>query len=351
MLANIYLNINGQKITNWTKVSIKKSLFRLAHDFIFTFDGNEDLSEAIKGFEPVEIYYGNIRMLTGYIEFINPKLNNDGFFIDVIGSSKTIDLVDCSYLGKNITWKNADLLSIIVDLIKGFNINIFSNIDLGTPFKKFSHNLGDKIFDTMSRACAERSLIPLTNSGGDLSLTIVPDSFSIDSLIYQRNILQINLTNSYKDRFSQYIVRSQENETPSSGWNKKSISVKGEAFDSEILRYRPLQIISNNQMSNKLAKDKAAWESQVRAGKSMTLDITVKDWVQSNQSMWNINSLVPVIINKKNFAIRENLLISDTEYIYDNNGIFTKLSLVHQDTFKPEPKQQVKVKANNGWTL
>ncbi len=348
MPNDLYLKIDDTVIKNWYEVSIDKSMQNLCSEFSFSFAGSMELYNVLSGNSTAEVFIGNEKICTGYIFSVSPKINNKTFTINIRGREKTADLVDCSAVNNPGTWNNVDLQRIVYDLCNPgetpyrFNIRVIRKIDVGGAFEQWSINTGETAADAIFRACSMRSILPMTNKDGDIELTVTSDDFAHDSLVYGKNILEADSTIKLTNLYSHYVAKAQEGSKPGEAWDKNKISVYAEAFDSNITRYRPLQLRIDDKATQKYAQEKVNWEAQVRSGKSSKTTVKVKEWEQGNGKLWDINTLV--YINIPLFNLDGNLLISDVNFTYSNAGRETLLTLMEPLVFQAEPPKEVKEK-------
>jgi len=143
------------------------------------------------------------------------------------------------------------------------------------------------------------------------------------------NILSCEASFSSKDRFSEYTVEGQPDHI--CGY----VAFKASATDDGVPRYRPLLVIAEEQATQAYCKDRAIWESIVRAAKAVNVSITVQGWRTPAGALWTANNLINT--DAPSIRISGALLITEVEFKKDNSGTTTVLVLKRQDAFLPDP--------------
>ena len=341
----ITLVSGGSQITGWTKLSIEKSIEKLSPSFSFSFVDKDIFYDSVQPEQPVSLYYESEKIVTGYIDSIDPSIDDGGFYSDVKGRTKTCDIVDCSAENDGGRWNNISPVTVVSELCKPFGITVKSTLANITPIKCFTIDTGETVFEAISRICGACNAIPVTDSEGNLVLTNATLSETTwDSLEYGKNIISAGYSLDYTNRFSDYTVKGQI--TVTSGFSDAKLTIKGTAKDSAITRHRPLQIKPDDQITQGLANSRAAWEAQVRMGRSRRLSVVVPGWLQSDQTLWDVNMMAMVIIPR--LRINTKLLITTLRFEYDNNGKFTSMELADPNSFAPQPKHLVKETVQKG---
>jgi len=355
MLDNeVSLLIGSSKLTGWKSVSVSRALDALADTFeVEMVDVWEGASSPLVPYTPCKIEIsknagGSIvtePVITGYLDEVNIDIDSSQLIIKVNGRSKTADLVDCSaeFLPSN-SWNNTSLVTIIRDLLDTYNLSLdyISSAAYDQSNKiSLTINAGESVFEILDRECKKRGILPVTNPYGELELITTGDRIARDNLVLGENILSASISYDYANRFSKYKVKGQRS-TGGEDWTSSKIQVFGEASDSVFGSRKRVKLITmDNEGTTKDAKSIAAWEAQVRAGKTGKLNVKIPTWFQSNNSLWEPGTLVYCDIAP--LRIAEKLLINEVKFSQDASGTFCDLTLVHADTYAVDPSNQVKI--------
>ncbi len=349
MSEEIYIVNQGQKIFGWQRLKTVQTIDSLCSSFELDYVGNEDIKDALTGFDPIKIYLGETLLITGYIFPVKLPIVSGKVMITVIGRGKTADLIDCSAINKPGTWRKQKLQQIVFALVKDFNITVQTDVDTGELFTKFSINHGEPIVNAIYRACNLRGVLPIEDEYGDIVLTSSSSELASEPIEYGKNILSGEYVYDYTESYSNYFVAGNTI-TTGDGWgDKKKINVIGEGQDTTIGRYRPFYTKDSDRVTKNDVRKKAAWMAQVRYGNASNLDVNLSSYFQENGDRWKPNLLVPVKIPSAD--IDTELLITQVEYTHTQNKQNCKLTLKDPIVYKKEPKATVKKKKNSGWSL
>jgi len=349
MLNDVSLKVDGQKLTGWTDVSIKRSVDTVAGSFKFSV---VDIwrGDAIY-LEPqmeVDVYIGDDHIIRGYLEERDISIGTESNSISLSGRCRTGDLVDCSILDAPGSWKEIDPLKLITTICDPFDIKVIRKADLGEKLQDFSINGGESVYEAITRICENRAILPISDAKGNLVLTTIGDARASDKLIYEYNIISAQLSQNYKDRFSHVLVKGQQG-NKGNGWDKGTTGIFGKAEDENVDRWRPKIIVPGSGLTNEGAKTRAAWETQIRAGRSSTIQVNIAGWRQYTQELWRENLIVFVVI--PHLGVEGDMLVKDVEYTLNSTGRSLSMGLVLPEIYAPEPKVNIKKKKSKRNTV
>lgn len=350
-MPSVRLRIGNEDLSGWTDAAIRRSLDTIAGSFTIGVKDTDTLEEriALTAGKPVSIAIDDETLITGYIDDYNPDVSAGASQTKLVGRCKTGDLVDCSTTNKPGTWKNAKPENIIRQLLNpngnSFDIGLQVEADLGGELKEFS-SIGKTVFDCISEILENKAAIPVSNGKGNLVITNVGDTKADDDLFYGVNIASASMNQNYLNRFSEYIVKGQQS-TGGDSWSKSNTEKFATASDQYIERFRPKLITVGNDISSKGIQDRANWEAQIRAGRSIGVNVTLPTWLQSSGKLWRENMIVYVSIPK--FRVDGDMLIQEISYNQNATSKSTQMKLVDPSIYKKEPKPVVKKKSSGGW--
>ena len=342
MSSDFELLINATKYKGWTKLQITRSMEQLAHSFMM--DSVVPASGRV-GYAGnlCEVQYKGGIVTTGFLDEDTLDYDANSKTFGVSGRSTTGDLVDCSAIYKGGQWKNTGLLKIAQDLCDPFEINVTAYTDLGTPFKYFKIEPGEKVFDCLDRAARMRGVFLSTTSDGHLAIETVGQERITTPLEYGKNIKKCQYKRSFADRFGSYKVIAQLSMGGNIGnmMTPKQITISKTSTDSQS-RHRPLIIQAETEDSASELQKRADWERNTRAGRSLRVTYTVQGWEHA-KGLWEPNRLVAV--NDPTIPlIDDELLIVSVTYTRGEEGTLTSLELTQPEAFtvKPLPPKKVK---------
>ena len=345
----ITLKVNGVSFAGWKTARVTAGIDRAARDFELT------LSDRFPTFTPgPNIKAGDVctvevdgkLVVTGYVDDVSVSYDSQSHGLTVTGRSKTQDLIDCSAMNKPGQWKGSNLLDICKAIAKPFGISV-SAAGKSKPetVKDFQLQQGETAFAAIERLCRLQGFLASDDENGNLIITRVGSDSSAGTLQCSplgigNNIKSGSSKVSYKDRFSEYLIKGQQAgsddldgdaaATPS--WTLK---------DGNVSRYRPLMVVSEGQSSTDTARKRAAWERSTRIGKSVELNYEVAGWIATQGGeIWKINTLVPV--NDTILKINGQFLIAEASYSISERGTTTQLRLTPPEAYEPEPADDIK---------
>jgi prophage tail gpP-like protein len=345
----ISIQIDGLDYSGWTSVRLRRSMETLCGQFTMTTVDRWSLSNQDWVIYPgkfCRINIGNETLLEGYVDQVNPTISANNHTISVIGRDATADLVDCSAPDDPGTWNNVTLLQLATAMADPYGINVRSEVGLGSKFTKFSVQAGESVFDSLQRAAQKRHVLLLTGRVGNLIITNTGSEVAFDRLVMGENVLTASGGFDYTNRFSEYVVKGQSRSV-GSGWTSSSVKVSGEAEDEEVTRYRQKIIKATGISSTKDAQNQAAWEANVRAGKSFKATVDVVGFRQTNGDLWEINRIVNVDIPE--LLLHGSMLLSAIEYRQSESGSTCALELTRPDAYIDAPPKKVRKRPDLGW--
>lgn len=344
-LDAVAIVVESTKYEGWTSVQIRRSIETLAAVFSFGSIDNEQSSTifTLKPGLACQIKIGSNKIIDGYIDQLSPSISKNEHSLQIRGRCKTSDLIDCSAMNTPGSWNNPiGLQKLCYELVRPFGLRVIKEAnDLGEDLRGFSINTGQSPFEVIRSACEMRAVLPIANIDGDLVLTSAGNERSHDAIAYGWNVISAKSMYDYSERFSEYIVKGSRS-SDGDGWSSSNVQIFGKATDVAISRYRPKLILADGQATNKLAQTRAAWEGQVRAGRSADVTVRLQGWRQSNGALWRENQLVIVDIIPLRIRQTE-MIISQITYSYDAvSGQYCDVLLRRPEAYQADPTKKVK---------
>lgn len=337
-MTEFELRVSGVRYSGWTELRLTRSMEQLAHSFSvgLTDQWNEDAEPIpVEAGDECVVLVNGLPVTTGYVDDDSLSYDAKNRVIGFSGRSKTCDLVDCSAIYKTGQWKKAKLLRIATDLCAPFGITVSTNVNLGKAFTNPGYSIqeGETGFDCLARAARARGVLMFTDGDGNLVFDRVGSEIINTVLKRGVNIVRGSKKNSWKDRFSQYIIKAQSAGNDDA-FGRTSAALKRTADDDGVTRYRPMIVLADTEDSGTELQKRANWERNVRAGKAKELEYTVLDW-EHDDGLWEPNKLVRVF--DPDARVDDKLLISSVTYSRSNSGTTTSLSVTIPQAYSIEP--------------
>jgi prophage tail gpP-like protein len=340
----VFLYVNNKIYSGWKDVNITRSLEAMAGSFSLSVVESKTTEnfDLFCGDQTI-VKIGDDAVITGYIDDYHPSFDAGSHSITITGRDKTADLIDCSAAYKTGQWNNQNIFKIAKDLCGPFGIEVKTNLKKLPTIKKFKLQTSETVHEALDRLAKQLGVvITSTRDGSKLFITQSSQVALNITLKEGENILAGSASYSFKDRFSQYIVKPQQNqdetniikvgdEEDEDDYVIVSNKVKGICNDESIKRYRPKIFVSEYVLNKSEANLRAKWEAIITAGKSSDIDIEVQGWRMPNGELWDVDKLV--MVDSPKLRIKKNLLITEVNYKKNENGTTTSLKLKRPDAF------------------
>jgi len=330
----VELRVNGNYFGGWQSDKIDRGIEQMAGTFDLSVTDRWNTNEGqqvmqIKPGQACEVLVNGAVVITGYVDDTGPRYDKQTHSISVTGRDCTADLVDCSAIYKSGHWSKKKLEDIAADLCAPFGIRVITNTDTGEAFGSFSIQEGESVFETLERAARMRAVLLMSDGQGNLLITRAGTVRAPAGLTEGDNILTAEARFSWKDRFSDYIVKGQA-QGDDENYGETVAQPSGSIKDGAITRYRPLIIMAEDQGSNATLKQRAEWERNVRAGRSAHATVTVHGWDVGGQ-LWVPNEITH-LYSPWLYADLDMLIVS-VGYSEDDSGSVTTLQLALPHAF------------------
>jgi prophage tail gpP-like protein len=330
----------GRVYAGWKSVRVVRSMQQCASAFELTLAerwAGQDVRLPVRPGTFCAVMVGQAVVLTGYVDGaeigVEAKLRN----VSVAGRDMTADLVDCSAIRKPGQWRGAKIEAIARDLCAPFGVRVVADVDTGAALASFSLQAGETVFEALERAARLRALLLVSNSMGALVLTRAGIQRSSTPLLLGQNVLKATARLDMRDRFSTYTALGQA--AGSDNFSGALVSqIRATAIDPGVSRYRPLVVTNSEPDLAATLKQRVLWEANVRAARSLQVTATVQGWAHDG-GLWAPNTIVPVRLPAMD--VDEDLLLTDVEYLLDEGGTTSELTLTRADAYRVLPLKQV----------
>lgn len=331
-MRDVELIVAGKSYAGWVSMRLSRSLEQAAAAFSLSFSerwSGQRRPIPIDEGEPCTIRVKDQVALTGYVDESNVDYSATEHAMAVSGRSKAGDLVDCSAVHAAGQWKNQTLLQIAQDLVQPFAISVSSDIDLSSPLPVFSLQQGETVFDALERGARMYGCLLTSGPDGAVRFTQAGKRATTTVLTTGINIESGNRRGSWKERFSQYVVKGQSRGSDDTS-GEDAATPKGISNDSAVTRARTLIVLAEDQGNPGVLATRATWERNVRAGRARRLSYTVRGW-EHEGGLWEPN--LRVHVKDTILRVDTELLIVSATLILDDDGARTELELTTAEAF------------------
>ena len=348
MRTTAQLLVNGLAYEGWTSISVKRSLRDAAARFELgltdKWPGRSESWPLAPG-DKAEIWLDDEKVLTGFIDTLEPDISEVAHGVRVTGRSRTADLVDCAALVKGGQFQNYDLAAIARALAAPFGIDVSAEAPTGAAFADVQINPGETCFAVIERLCRLRALLASDTRDGHLRLTRAGAGGAgrASGLVYGTNIVSARASLSHARRFSDYIVKGQQAGSDDID-GPRAAQPSGTVKDAAVTRYRPKLILAEAPGGGADMTQRAIWDQRIDAAESLEVSVAVRGWRDENGVLWDAGQICPVSIAP--LGIDQDLLIVDVEWRKDESGSASVMTLLPPEALTPEPVSVAKASGN-----
>lgn len=348
-MADVELTVKGLAYGGWKSIEVTRSIEKISGQFALAVSerwAGQDQPWPIYDGDECEVTVRGQTIITGYVDNRTIDFDARSHSFRVSGRDKTGDLVDCSaWVDGGKTWQftNQPVDRIVAALAKpmGIAVRFASGVRAPKPQAIFSIEPGETAFAAIDRICKLSALLPVSDGLGGLVLTRAGAGGAAADLVLGQNLLAASMSADHTGRFRTYIGGGQH--AGSDFFNgEQAAAVRGTATDEAARAGRLMFLRPDGNVNGASMKERTAWEAIVRAARSTTFLCTVQDWSQSPAGdLWPINALTRLQVGF--FETDTELLITEASYsLDDSGGTRTRLTLMREDAFKPDPNAIVK---------
>lgn len=323
----VTLRVNGRDYIFWTAVDISYGIETAARSF--SIEAIRPRAEVTGS--PVDFFLGDdfelfigqnssrTKVVTGYIDAIAPSGDAGSTSIGVSGRSKTEDIVDSSAVGKR-RFNRQRFDAIVLALIEPHGISAIVDGDAGELVKRFSIDVGERVFDVLERLSERFGFLIYDDADGDLvfqraQIGSFPRSegdflkFILDGS-EDSTVLSVGANFNASGIYSEYRCRGQDVGTDE-GWGEVVTGIEATERSQAIGRRRVL-ILTGNGESRSRCLARVQIEATTRLARASQATYEVPSWRRADGQIWQPGMLIPV---------RDQLSRIDGEMLIVNVGL------------------------------
>lgn len=336
--------VGGVLYEGFDDVEIRRSLREMAGEFTIhvtqeTSPGMDGpsllLSRAVKEQDPIQVFYGGVLVLTGYVDAVQPRYSKTHHMVTLQGKSKTGDLADCSVDDEieGGEMRDVDFGQVARKVTRNFGIGVEVEADVSRRLDLVRAIPGETAHRFLERYA--RLGVALTdNPKGDLRLFQAKDGGPVASLVEGVNIVEGSAMLRADNRHSKYTVKGQDHGTDQEH-GAKVAQRRAEARDGSVRRHRPLSLLNESKSMRRNARGRAAWEAAKRAGESLRAECKVVGWCYAPGQLWlpgrNVSLQSPMLYVNRVLTI-ENTVLTQSR----TRGTIASLSMVPPEAVSPK---------------
>lgn len=334
MSGEVRLKVDGMIYGGWTSIDIRRSLDHAADTFALGLTdrwAGEDTPRPIRMGSACEVWIGEEKLITGYVDDVNPSYDGSQRSIEIEGRSKVADLIDCALAtnDQQYQFNEQNFAAIAQRLAKHFGIKTIDLVGKYKPARHRNMEAGQRVFEFLEEVAREEAVLLVSDADGNLVITRASNERITTALELGQNTRSAQGRFSMRDRFSQYRFLSQ-----GIGWNERngeaSAHIVGQAEDL-LPRFRPTTTLAEDASTPEAIRRRAEWQRNVAYGRSMQVTYTVAGW-RHDAGLWEPNRLVRIV---DAWMGLDGVwwLISAVRFRLDENGSRTEITVMPKEAF------------------
>ncbi len=333
-MSEAILKVDGTVYAGWKSIDIRRSLDHAADTFSLGLTdrwAGEEARRPIRMGSPCEVWVDDQKLITGYVDVVNPRYNATERTISVDGRSKVADMIDCAFSTSDSQYQfnNQSFSAIATRLAKPFGITVKNEVGKFSSARVRNMEAGQRVFEFIEELSREEAVFMVSNPDGDLVITRASDKKVDTALELGKNVKESDGQFSMKERFSKYFFTAQGGSW-AQNFGESSAHIAGHA-DDQSLRYRPTVVIAENATTPGAIRTRAEWQRNVNYGRSMQATYTVLGWSHTD-GLWEPNRLVRIV---DEWMDLDGVwwLISAVRFRLDEKGQRTEISVMPREAF------------------
>ena len=363
------LKVGGKIYAGWKSVNVRQSMEQIAGTFELSVTErwpSQPTEWSIPPGEFCEVFIGEDPVIAGYVDAVAVSYDAGSHNIRVTGRDRTGDLVDCT--APTTAFSGLRFAQIAEKLITPYGITLFDETvggkrltlrdkkqgkksaapkraRVGAHVPKQATQCGESVFKTLEKIARSEGVLLVSDAEGGLLITRAGLAGDCSTqLKFGDNILRASFEHSHANLFSEISVKGQASAAGAGKFDVSHSAPKGvvkrtkaaSVGNSQIARYRPLELVAETQADAKRCQQRAEWEASNREAKARKISVTVQGWRQLDGDLWRINQRVRVTCPW--MRVDEWWLVAAVAFALDDSGSLTELTLVGKNAFDLLPE-------------
>jgi prophage tail gpP-like protein len=330
----ITLTVDGQVYAGWIDVRIDRSLDRFAHSFDLTYVdrwADEVQPWPIRVESAAQIKYGNHILITGQVDVSTMRVSARDWSLRAGGRSKTGVLADCSAIHQSGSWKNKRAIEIARDLVAPYGLTVAISIPDTEVLRRFTIEEGETVQAALDRLAKNRGYLCHTLADGNLGWMRLDTFVGVVGEAPIGEAITREVNEDFQERYSDYYLRAQSFAEAADG---DTITVKKKydgTTDAGVTAHRPLVVVADSAATYAQLKQRADWERNVRAGRSLRYRATFPGILDERGFPWSPGDHHKV--RDTALGVDETLLVVSTQISVNDSELATDVEFARPESF------------------
>lgn len=357
----IFLEVDGVPYEGFTEISVLRAIGAISGSYSFKTTSDKKVSLPIQEGQSCRVLIDEFPVINGFIETVGVDYDATTHNIELAGRDKTMDVIDCSTLTKELSG-TLSLEIIIRKILDGNglqNIQVINNVSGLKPFKDGdveSAEVGETLFEYMEKYSRKRQVLLTGDGNGNIIITrsgITEAQTSLLNVVngVDNNVLSGRGSYSGTDLFNTYTVLSQQNpvalENAGSISNADLVNQPGTVTDGDVRTTRVFEIRPDQSGSKEDSGNLALWTRNVRRARAFNYTAVVQGHYQDEAKtrLWVPNEIVSINDDFVGMSSQLNaqMLIDTIEYkIGNDSGSTTSITCVDKNAYTLQAEQDLR---------
>jgi prophage tail gpP-like protein len=338
MQDDLTLVVGDVSISGWTDVRVTRGIERCPSDFEIglteLYPGEVDEITVQPG-DSCQVLLGDDLVVTGYVDRVIPRFSRGEHSLRVTGRGKCQDLVDCAAEWANGQISGSSALDVAAKLAGPYGISVASDVDGLRIIPQFNLNLGETAWEIIERISRYSALLVYEQPDGSLFLTHSSTQAAASGFEEGVNVEEAAVEFSCDQRYSKYISYLQSTQVYSDLGGAGNLLAT--VTDVGVTRHREHVIIAEANFAGlQVAQQRAVWEMNRRAARSMSVRLLTDGWRDSAGVLYLPNTLASVALPTLKLPA-DQYLIGAVSYLRNGSGTHAEIELMPAAAFSPEP--------------
>ncbi|WP_243368860.1 phage baseplate assembly protein [Microvirga solisilvae] len=336
--------VGSDRYTSWKRVLISASIREAARSFhleVAAETGAPATARQFKAGAEVDISANNDRLLIGYVDRYQPRIEAGSAGITITGRSKAADLIDSSAVHKTGRFKQKTLVEFGNELAQPHGVKIITDQTLAP----FDHQItpGTTVFREIEKKARSEGLTLMGDADGNVVVTKAGTKRHAGGIFEGKNLKIGEADHNWSNRFGKYIVRAQR----TTGHGADSLEIEALARDAKVRGNRVLVVVQDDDSDHRRAKKRAKGRRDRSAGAALCVNVTLPGFRDEAGVPWTPGWLVWT--ESPYLDVAQDMLIEDVTYGQDEQGSLTQLKLVDPRAY--DGKKSKGNKSGDDWDM
>lgn len=351
---------NGERHDGWKSCSVRFGIEELVPSFSLDYADrwtSRGRSVPLRAWDEIEIKLEggvsrlNKTVFTGAVSAPRKQYDASSRSLSVTGQSKTFDLTTCTFT-RGATIKGKTLEQVAKQICDAYQIDVevldpALRLDerFNARIERVRIESGNRPHEVLSPLARHAGVLMVTTPKGSLGFTRsaklpLPNV----EIRYGQNVKSGSFTEDVGERFSEYHFKAQ-----SQGSDQWPGAQAGQATavvqDAAVKRFRPMVVTSEKAGHRDELAQRALWERNIRAARSLQLSYTVPAWTH-HLGLWEPNTIVRCVDTE--FEIDDGVLITGVELVRNmESGRIANLEITGVGAYDVLDPPKIKRKTKN----